>query len=124
LEVFEVVGGGEIEGAEVFGEDDDGVADEEMGEVGGQEGVHAAGDEFGVEGGVGEEGGVVVFGAEAGVLGDVGGVGGVAGFGDAPAVGGEGLCGCGLATVVSIRARLILLPFCPILHLFGHQQPD
>jgi len=53
----------------------------------------------------------VVFGTQAGVLGDVGGIGGVAGFGDAPAVGGEGLCGCGLATVVSLQGRLIIYLF-------------
>lgn len=42
LEVLEVVGFGEVEGFEVFGEDDDGVADEEVGEVSGEAGVHAA----------------------------------------------------------------------------------
>lgn len=72
LQVLEVVGAGEVEGLQVFGEDDDGVADEEVGEVGGEEGVHSAGFETALGGGVDDEGGVVVFGAEAWVLGDVG----------------------------------------------------
>jgi len=61
--------------------------------VGGEEGVHAAVDEAGTEGGVDGEVRVVVFGPEAGIFGDVGGVGGVAGFGDAPAVVLQGLRG-------------------------------
>jgi len=42
LQVLEVVGFGEVQLFEIFGEDDDGVADEEMGEVRCQEGVHTA----------------------------------------------------------------------------------
>ena len=93
LEVLEVVGSGEIELLEVFGEDDEGVAYEEVGEVGGEEGVHAAFDEAGMQGRVDDKVRVVVFGAETGVFGYVGGVGGVAGFGDAPAVTLQGLYG-------------------------------
>lgn len=81
-----MVGFGEVEGLEVFGEDDDGVADEEVGEVGGEEVVHAAFDEAILEVFVDDEVGVEILGSETRVLGDVGGVGGVAGFGDSPSV--------------------------------------
>ena len=77
LQIFEMVGFVEVKGFEVFGEDDYGVADEEVGEVGGKEVVHAAVDEALFEGFVDDEVGVHVFGAESGILGDVGGVGGV-----------------------------------------------
>lgn len=42
LEVLEMVGFGEVEGLEIFSEDDDRVADEEVGEVCGKEVIHAA----------------------------------------------------------------------------------
>lgn len=93
LEVFEVVGFGEVEVFEVLGEDDEGVADKEVGEVGGEEGVHTAVHEAGTEGGIDGEVRVMVFGPETGVFGYVGRVGGVAGFGDAPAIVLQGLIG-------------------------------
>lgn len=86
-----MVGFGEVEGFEVFGEDDDGVADEEVGEVRGEAGVHAAVHELLFDVLVDDKVGVEVFFAQAGIVGDVGGVGGVTGFGDAPAVVFEGL---------------------------------
>lgn len=72
LDVFEMVRLVEVEVLEVFGEDDDRVADEEMCKVRREQGVHAAGHEAGFGGRVGEEGRVVVFRAEACILGDVG----------------------------------------------------
>ena len=42
LQVLKVVSFGEVQLFEIFGEDDDRVADEKMGEVGSEEGVHAA----------------------------------------------------------------------------------
>ena len=86
LEVLEVVCFVEVEFLEVFGEDYDGIANEEVREVRGELLIHAAGDELLFDGFVDDEVWVEVFGAEARVLRDVGGVGGVAGFGDAPAV--------------------------------------
>ena len=81
-----MVGFGEIKVLKVFGKDNEGVADEEVGEVGSKEGVHTSFDEAGMESGVNYKVRVVVLGPEAGVFGYVGGVGGVAGFGNAPAI--------------------------------------
>lgn len=91
LKVFKVVRFGEIEVLKVLGEDDEWVADEEVGEMGSEEGVHAAIDETSMKGGVDYEVRIVMFGPKAGVFRYVGGVRGVAGFGDAPAVMFQGL---------------------------------
>ena len=63
---------GEIQVVKVFGEDDKGVADEEVGEMGCEQRVHAAGDEAVADGGINGQVWVMIFGAEAWVLGDVG----------------------------------------------------
>lgn len=72
LQVLEVVRLGEVEGFEVFGEDDDGVADEEVCKVRGEAGVHAAVHKLLFDVGVDHEVGVEVFFAETRVVGDVG----------------------------------------------------
>ena len=61
LQILEMVGFAEVELIEVFGEDYQGVADEEMGKVGGEKGIHAAGNEAGVDGGIDDELGIVVL---------------------------------------------------------------
>ena len=61
LQILEVIGFIEVELVKVFGEDDEGVTDEEVGKMGGQKGVHAAGNEASVDGGVDDEVGIVVL---------------------------------------------------------------
>jgi hypothetical protein len=81
----------EVEGFEIFGEDDYRVADEEVREVRGEDGIHATVHELLLEVRVEYEVGVKIFISEAGVERDVGAVCCVAGFGDAPAGVFEGL---------------------------------
>lgn len=52
LDVFKVVRLGHVELLEVFAKDDDGVADEEVGEMGGEAVVHAAVEELLLDEGV------------------------------------------------------------------------
>jgi hypothetical protein len=91
LQVLEMVRFVEVEGFEIFGEDDYRVADEEVREVRGEDGIHASVHELLLEVRVKYEVRVKIFISEAGVERDVGAVCCVAGFGDAPAGVFEGL---------------------------------
>jgi len=62
----------EIKGMEIFREDDNRVADEEVGEVGGEEGIHAAVHEVLFYIWIDYEIWVEVFFAKAGIVRDVG----------------------------------------------------
>ena len=103
LQILEVFDGLEVELLEIFLEDDDRVADEEMSEVGGEWLIHATLKEPLLELGMHYEIWVEVFLAEARVLGDVGRVGGIPGFGYAPAVVLERLSGFVRGRVPKVR---------------------
>ena len=61
LQVLEMVGFSKVQLFEIFGEDDDGVPDEEVGKVSGEEGVHAAVHEMLLDIGINDEVWVEVF---------------------------------------------------------------
>ncbi len=77
LEVFKMVCAFGVEGFEIFGEDDKRVADEEMGEMGGEKVVHAAVQKLLFELLVDDQVWIHVLRAKTWILGDVSTIGGV-----------------------------------------------
>lgn len=86
LEILKMVRRAQVEALEIFIVNDNRVADEQVGKVRRQQGVHTAALELRLDIGIVDELGIVILGTQTRILGNVGRIGRVAGFGDTPSI--------------------------------------